>query len=118
MAESIEQQLALGRDELLQRLGKHLTPVSVLPRSPSELRAIALRWIEERRAQLQAAVCGSEEIRALSKSAQANERRVILATMIADTIAASIVGVPAITLAVLIVQEGVETLCGSDWLLP
>ncbi len=67
------------------------------------------------RESLKNTICRSSEVQRLAAAADRKARRVSPVAAIADLLAASFAGLPIITIAVLLVHEGIETLCGEGW---
>jgi hypothetical protein len=111
----LDQLLSASHEDLLARLGADVSQLGIRPPSNADLIRAGRRWLTNQRAFLKHAVCRSEQIQRLAASADQHERRVGLVTAIADLLTASLTGLPVITIAVLLVHEGVETLCGDEW---
>ncbi len=107
--------LSTDREVILCELGALLATPGVVPHQPSKLKSIAQQWLSEKKEDLRVLLCKNDRIRMLVNKANTHERRVTLATAVADLIAASIIGLPPATVAVLLVLEGLDTLCGTIW---
>ncbi len=75
-----------------------------------ELIAAGKHWFRTHYTELQAAVCRSNFVDAYRSSKRTHDR-VLLVAAIADLIASITGGVTAISVAVLIVKEGLDTFC-------
>jgi hypothetical protein len=104
----IESQLSLDTDLLLRMLGAELA-LGATPGSSRDGRVI----LENAKRTLRERVCAdgrvSEAHRATGNS------RVLLVAAVLDCIAGAVTGVSPITVSVLLVKEGIESLCKEAW---
>jgi hypothetical protein len=114
MATDFDRLLAQSEDELYEQLGRQLQrgTLGARERSPEESREYARSWFARRHTDLAAAICPTQVVRTYLASKRIQDR-ILLAAAIADLITAIFKGIPATTVAVLIVKEGLESLCGS-----
>lgn len=99
--------LARDRDDLLTELGQvgfEITPRDALARGTAVY--------ETMRSSLRTAICGNEGIRDLARD---GNRAPEIAAALHDLLATLTHGVPAATLAVLLVKDGLSNFCAEDW---
>lgn len=111
----IRRLMDLNLDELREDLGRQIASNLKLsmPLSYNRLVELSNNWINEQRKNLASYICSDQEVRSLSGS-PSTERRIMLASAIADLISSILVGISPITVAVLIVKEGIETFCKDE----
>lgn len=107
----IQAKFELNIDGLLLEIGSDLDRKSILPRKPSEIIEIADIWFKKKRNQFATIVCGNEKIKRLQDSSNEVNQNVFLAAAVADLISGAITGVSPITVAVLIVKKGLDSIC-------
>jgi hypothetical protein len=105
--------LDLPDSELLRRLGSALEAVApgAKPLSAGEERELGANWLARNRARLAASICTDSRIKAYRTSTRA-QNRVQLAAAILDVLAALGGIVSPASVAVLLTNEGLESLCG------
>lgn len=110
----------LDRDlpSLYADLGRELAGSSALPMPRAQLQEAARRWLDDRRQELAAAICGNETVALLATREPAKETLVNLVTAIADLIAARTLGVSPVVIAALLAKLGLKLLCGPQWPAP
>jgi hypothetical protein len=102
MGEKIEQLLAMNDADLFMILAGALPPEGSAA-APSVERA--RKWFQENTAQFRQVICGSHVVKTYLESERA-DNRILLVAAIADLIASICTGIAAITVAVMIVKEG------------
>ena len=104
----IESQLSLDTDVLLIMLGSsHALGAS--PETPRDGKAI----LKNAKKALRSQICSSENVRRAYASTE--NSKVLLVSAVIDCIAGAVTGVSPITVAVLLVKEGIDELCGELW---
>jgi hypothetical protein len=108
----IAELLEVDESRLYQRIGTSVlgSPLGMKLPDVTELIVAGKDWFRGHYAALRAAVCGSNFVVAYRSSKRAHDR-VLLVAAIADLIASVTGGVTAISVAVLIVKEGLDTFC-------
>jgi hypothetical protein len=100
------QLMQLTEDELFESLGKHLTARQAFPLSKSQMVERGKQWFTAKLVLFRTHICPKVP-QILAQDS--DEKTVILS--IADIIANSVIGVPPLMVAALIVKIGVKTLC-------
>jgi len=110
----IRAMLEMSLDDLYAEVGREYASAQgqLLPKPPHRYVQIAKAWLSERREQLRAEICGSERVRKMLREPRGYDR-VLLASAVTDLVAGIVTGVAPATVAVLLVKEGVETLCAA-----
>ena len=111
----IQKLLDMEIDEIYEELGRQLQKQSAFPLSRKELIRFGKSWVHSRRSELTEIICESNEIKKLVVSKAKIQNRITLITAIIDLISSLISGIAATTIAVLIVKEGVYSLCEDYW---
>jgi hypothetical protein len=88
--------------------------LGLLP-SRRELMRDAKLWMSSKRAELAEILCRNESLRRLSSRRPTVQNRILLVTAIMDLITSVVTGVAAATVAVLLVREGLSSLCADSW---
>ena len=114
MQEDIEKLLSLDNESLYLEIGNKLTGKGAFPFDKKYVTKLAKNWMREKRQHLAEILCDDKNIRELIRN-QNKQNRILLITAIADLISSIISIVPAVTVAVLIVKEGFESLCSKKW---
>jgi len=111
----IRTMLEMSLDDLYAEVGRDYASSQgqLLPKHPGQYVQIAKAWLSEQHEQLRVVICSSERIRQMLRESRGYDR-VLLASAIVDLIAGIITGVAPATVAVLLVKEGVETLCVAE----
>lgn len=106
--------LELKEDDLYEALGRQIQhgTLGATTKSPDENRLFGQNWIARRRSDLSAKICQTQVVKTYRSSKRIQDRA-ILAAAIVDLIATIVSGVPATTVAVLLVKEGLDTLCDT-----
>lgn len=102
----IESQLTLDTDLLLQILGSSLS-IGASPGTSTDGRAILANVKRTHRER----ICADVKVQAARK--YSTHSKVLLVAAVVDCIAGAVTGVSPITVAVLIVREGLDSLCGE-----
>jgi hypothetical protein len=100
-------------DELYSALGKEVAGPG-MTRGTRNLRKLGREWLKAKREQLSAAVCHDPKVRALCEDGKKGGR-IILVAAVTDLVASLVVGVSPVTVAVLLVREGLTSLCEGTW---
>lgn len=108
----IAELLEVDESRLYQRIGTAVLGPSLGMKLPdvTELMAVGKDWFRGHSTALRAAVCGSNFVAAYRSSKRTHDR-VLLVAAIADLVASVTGGVTAISVAVLIAKEGLDTFC-------
>ena len=110
----IEQQLEATLDELYAALGEEVSGPGIAGSSKNN-QLLGRKWLNKKRAQLSAILCNNSSLRSLCNDSK-KETRVILVASVIDLIASLITGVSPTTVAVILVKEGLNTLCEEAWM--
>lgn len=113
--ERTEELLRSSEDELYLALGRQLYGTPAFPPQSSHLRQMAKQWLAANHEALRQAVCGSKRCKDLAAQDLKTHEQVVLATAIADLISHVTLGVAPVTVAVLLVRQGVHHLCKETW---
>ena len=99
-------------NDLYAKLGRELQPPSLgmEPASDAQNADEGRSWLQRNRLDLETRICKSTVVTVFLESKKVGDR-VMLAAAIADLIASFVSGVAATTVAVLLVKEGLDTLC-------
>lgn len=108
----IETLLERSVGALLVDLGRELRPpgLGMEPTSDDENFRQGQSWIDRNRPALARRLCSTMVVRLWIQSKRVGDR-VLLVAAIADLITSLLTGVAAVTVAVLLVKEGLDTLC-------
>ncbi len=112
MSHEIETLIDHSDQELFREIGRTIGAKKFGAGSLSEddLEEDGRDWLTRHRAEVAKAVCGSHAVKLYLESERAKDR-VLLVASIADLIISLIGGTGGIAVAVLVVREGLETLC-------
>lgn len=110
--ELIEKELEKDIDDLYLELGVIMmaTHEFRIPARRSDYIQIAKQWIKDRLPEIKTKICQDNRVQTLMTSEKIADR-VILVSSIMDLIATITIGVPSLTVSVLLVKEGINTLC-------
>lgn len=100
-------------DELYVDIGRELYGSAAFPPPLNQLRQVARVWLQKKRTEIAKVVCLNETIRMLISN-QATTDRIVLVTAVSDLIVSIVIGVSPITVGVLLVKEGLKTLCEDN----
>ena len=105
--------LSMSDSELLSMLGEELLGpgVGFGPDDPDRLRRFAERWLARHVSDIQNALCGKAEVRAVFEKDL--QERLDDAAIVADALSALRGNPPVTTLAVVLVRRGYEAVCGG-----
>ncbi|MBI1746125.1 MAG: hypothetical protein HYR55_06010 [Acidobacteria bacterium] len=106
----IERKLAASREELILDLGQTVTKGAIRP----DARRKGLEIYENLRGKLQAAICTNQQLRALHDTV-GDGKKALLVAALADLVSGLVVGISPITVAVLMVKDGLEVYCRKLW---
>ena len=108
----MEELLLLEEHDLLIHLGKSFDQDRLGGKgfTPHEYVNNARSWYFKNRAELVKKICSNEDIKKLHKNSR-GIHRAILAAAIADALTGYLTGVTLTTIAVLLANEGLESLC-------
>ena len=111
----IERQLSQTDDLLFEELGEVLRKKSLgaSPASPEKNRDTGYSWFVRNKSLLAQTVCPHPIIQSFRTSDDEN-RRVELVAAIADLLLERYGGLPVVTIAVILVHEGIEQLCKEE----
>lgn len=112
-AYSIEQLLYFEKEVLYQIVGQSVienSNLGAIDESPEKLQSLGENWFKSNREKLANALCGTYVVKTYLESDRVSNRILIVAA-VADLIAPFVTVVPIITVAVLIIREGLESLC-------
>ena len=105
----IESQLTVDTDLLLRMLGSSQS-MGATPASSRDGKMI----LENAKRTLRETICADKSVKAIH--ATSANAKVQLAAAILDCIAGVVISVSPITVSVLLVKEGIDTLCKDAWL--
>lgn len=107
MIDQIETYLSLDSDKLFLTIADSLAS-GASTEAPSSDAGRA--WFEKNKVRFKKAVCGTNVVKVYLESEKANNR-VLLVAAIADMVAGACGAIPPVTVAVLLVKEGLDSLC-------
>ena len=111
----ISRLLQLSNDDIFAEIGQQVISRRVLLPTRLELINEAKRWFEERRSNIIRKVCKSKRIKDLVNRSSAESTRLYLISAVADVILSATGNVAPLTVAVLLVRQGVKSLCAELW---
>lgn len=102
-------------DELYLELGKQLASSAqrVIPLPPFRYIQVAKQWLSDHKREIKERVCADSSIKALLSNNRIGDRLVVAAA-VCDLISSITVGLSPVTVAVLLVKEGLRTLCEGE----
>lgn len=101
----------LDIEDLLLEIGTDISGKTLLPKNPSELIKIADIWYKKTTTKIAPIVCNNERIKKIQDTKSDTNQNVLLAAAIADLITGVITGVSPITVAVLVIKKGLNSIC-------
>jgi hypothetical protein len=110
--QNIEELMDEPEESLLALLGAELTGANARQSSRPGRIEIARRWMNVQTDELQRIVCSSAAVREMSDGT-AGRRRLLLIAAVADALLAAHFSVAPVTVAILIVNEGIDSFCAS-----
>lgn len=112
---TIEQLLRMDIEGVWVLLGQDIQGIAATPARKGQVVAAARSWLQRRRKAFSDTLCCNESIRKLAGAPEQKRDRVLLVSAVADLIASLAIGVSPITVAVLLVREGIFSLCEEYW---
>jgi hypothetical protein len=97
--------------DLYIKIGCELQGYTVFPVPQEQLRRIAREWLKKKRHKIANYVCSNETIILLASNTTKKQDKINLILALADLISSLVVGVSPVTVSVLLVREGIKTLC-------
>lgn len=112
--QEIERLLSADTETLYAIVGYHVEPprLGAAPKEAQQLAEAGQSWLARSRGRLQQAICGDPRVQKFLNSEAPSQKEleaVILA--VTDLIVSAVGGVPAVTVAVLLVRLGLRGLC-------
>lgn len=104
----IESQLSLETELLLRKLGSE-SAIGSVPGTARDGKAI----LENAKRKLRDKLCADDRVR--NTYSASDSSRVLLVAAVLDCVGGAITGVSPLTVAVLLVREGIETVCKDVW---
>lgn len=101
-------------DELYIDIGRELYGSASFPPQLNQLGQVARVWLQAKRVEIARAVCPNKTIQMLISNRPTTQDQLVLVTAVADLIASLVIGVSPVTVAVLLVKEGLKTLCDDN----
>lgn len=111
----IEKLLETSIDDLYVKIGQELYGKPAFPASPKHYISLANTWLISKRTEITKVICTNDEIKRLSDENPTTQSRITLVSAVADLIASIIFGVSPVTVSVLLVKEGISTICSDLW---
>jgi hypothetical protein len=110
--EQLKHLIEADEARLFEHIGAHAIRGSVgaRPATPRELEKEGRAWLKRHTAELRNRVCSSLVVKTYLGSDRAQDR-VLLVAAVADLVSSLVTGIAAISVAVLIVREGLATWC-------
>ncbi len=112
----IEDYDSMDIDDLYLVLGKTLGQAAAFPMPKSEIIRQARKWIESYRKEFIDSICNNSNIKEIFLENGASNRRATLIATIADVISGIVSGIPPFMVSVIIVKEGLHSLCNGTWI--
>lgn len=113
--EQIEKEVDLSIEDLYAKIGCELTIGLALGESDRDSEVTrGRRWFDKHQKKLASIVCESHVGR-LSSKTQRQLDQLLLIAAVADIVASAIVGISPVTVATLLVKEGLIKLCESNF---
>lgn len=106
---------AESTEDILYRVGIHLSGKNIFPPSRQVLIAAARKWFDGQREAFATAICQDHRIQAMSRQDATHARRLELVSATADLIISLCGGIPPVVVATLVVREGLHLLCVDYW---
>jgi hypothetical protein len=109
--QSLELLFEMNDEELFASLGRELQKKSLgAYTTPDKEKKKGKDWFNDQKNKLAEIICPNDSIKVFFES-KAAERRLELATAIAEILSTSLIGLPILTISVLIVKNGLHELC-------
>ena len=106
--------LSADEDDLYVQLGRELQGTPAFPPSRQQLRELARGWLGGKRKAIAAKVCSDDTVKRVATE-DLSDQRVALVLAVADLISSLTLGVSPIIVSVLLVREGLTSLCADKW---
>jgi hypothetical protein len=101
-------------DKLYEDIGRSISVgIDLGEVDPEELRERGIRWFAKRKKELQEKVCNGYIAEVVLQEGRSWDQTLLLAA-VADLIASLVVGVSPITVAALILKEGLHQFCSNN----
>ena len=116
--EALGRLLEMSEEDLLMALGLVLNAVAsnrLENPTKAQLVKVAEKWLTSKRQEFAAAVCGNERCKELGMQDLANHERIILICVVADLVTDIADGLAPVTVAVVLVRQGLHHLCEEVW---
>lgn len=110
----IKKLLKLDKNELYARLGHELIGPNNILTNIKENEKLGESWFIRNKEKLKSKVCNNQVVLSAFKLKQ-NQTELQIALAILDLISNLIIGVSPVTVAVLIVKEGLNSFCKKEW---
>ncbi len=107
--------LDLDKSALLAELGLSLAGPLAAPMPKHEAIRRAKAWLTEQKSILESRVCTSQRIQELANTKNSLSNRSVLVIAVADLLMTIIGNLPVITVAALLVREGLTSICSKYW---
>lgn len=107
--------LDLDDKALLAELGASLAGPLAAPMPKHEAIRRAKAWLKDKRADLVSTVCTSRRIQELCNTEDSLSNRSTLVLAVADLVMTVIGNLPVLTVAALLVREGLNSICAEYW---
>jgi len=105
----------MSQEELLIKLGVELNGDSFFSVNNKELRKIAKNWLYRQHIGMSESLCSDSRISSLHQVMNEKNSKIQLVAAVADLISPFVIGFPPWTVSVLLVREGIDTLCKEYW---
>jgi hypothetical protein len=105
-------------EQILLAIAEAVAPPGIMPKSVSGKIRDALAWLSGNAEDLRKAVCGHSVVASLASDDDKSGRRLTLVCAVADAIATLKLSTPPFAVAVLLVREGILSMCEEQWKLP
>ena len=107
--------LDLDENSLLAELGASLVGPLAAPMPRHEAIRRAKTWLNDRRSSLASVICTSQRIKELCDTTNSLSNRPALILAVADLLMTVIGTLPVLTVAALLVREGLTAVCADYW---
>ncbi|GGN43903.1 hypothetical protein FHR83_008040 [Actinoplanes campanulatus] len=113
MAPDIERLLLVDEDDLLAQIGRDIAGASARSEPRAHLIKMARDWLSINSVQFRDAICANPAVRAAMKLSPGRERQLASVVAVSDVLASVLIGIPVVTIAVLLVRNGIDGLCAD-----
>jgi len=111
----IERLMLLDNEELLFELGNEIRGLGASPAPKRQIVLQAKEWLTANSKQLNNTICNSEKIKFLANKDDSEGDLIMLVSAISDLIFSLFSGISPMTVAILIVREGLLKYCEKHW---